>query len=114
MFQSNHSLNKKGVSLIEVIIAALIFSITSAGLFSTFSAQRIATERSQRQLQAAYYARQVLEELRAKVDQQNWDSGDLSIGTHNVTSGIFTASYEVTEDSTGLRRVNLTVTWNEP
>ena len=103
-----------GISLIEVVLAALIFSITSAGLFSTFSAQRIATERSERRLQAVYYARQVLEELRARVDQRNWDSGDLSIGTHNLSSGAFNAAYNVTQDPTGLRRVDLTVSWNEP
>lgn len=67
-------MNKKGVSLVEVTIAALIFSIAAAGLFIVLSQQRQTSDRSERRLQAAYYAKQLLEELRAKVDQRNWNT----------------------------------------
>lgn len=57
--------------MVEVIIASLIFSITIAGVFSVFTAQRNAAKTAQRKLQAAYLIRQILEDLRAKVDQRN-------------------------------------------
>ena len=114
----------KGFSLVEVMMATLIFAIAAAGLFSTFRVQREYSNRSERKLQAAYCGRQVLEELRAKVDQRNWDSGDLQEGNHtyNLFSSpcnIFTATYTVTNVvinsvNTGGRKVSLNVTWNEP
>ncbi len=110
--------NQKGASLVEVTIAALIFSIAAAGLFATFTTQRRASDRAERRLQAAYYGRQIFDNFRAKVDQRNWGdlSSNLSVGTHTLPpSGPYTASYTVTEDpTTGVRKVNLTIQWNEP
>ena len=108
-------INQNGASLVEVLIAALIFTIAATGLFTTFASQRETTKRSQRQVQAAYYGRQVLEELRSKVDQRNWDSGDLQEGVHNLApSGPYSATYTVTTTANGGRKVDLTITWNEP
>ena len=67
--------NSCGFTLVEVIISSVIFSIAAVGLFSTFTAMREASARSERRLQAAYYEKQLLEDLRAKVDQGIWGSG---------------------------------------
>ncbi len=107
-------LNQNGVSLVEIIIAALIFTIAATGLLTTFASQRETSQRSQRKVQAAYYGRQVLEELRSKVDQRNWDSGDLSEGVHTLSSGQYNATYTVTATANGGRKVDLNITWNEP
>ena len=114
----------KGFSLIEVIMAALIFAIATGGLFSTFRVQREYSNKSERKLQAAYCGRQVLEELRSKIDQRNWDSGNLQEGTRTYTfasapCSAFTAAYTVTNVvinsvTTGGRKVTLNVNWNEP
>ena len=118
------SKNKAGVSLIEVTIGALIFSIAAVGLFSTFQAQRITTEQTEKRLEAAYVARQVLEDLRTKVDPANWNfGGALAVGSHTPPSITgsppsniqYTVTYNViTEPDPGIRRVDLTVSWNEP
>ncbi len=104
---------EKGFSLIEIIAAILIFSIASVGLFSTFAAQRESTERSERRLQAAYLGRQVLEELRAKIDAMSWDSGDLSEGVHlyPTNSALFNVSYTVINAAAGGRKVTLTINY---
>jgi len=119
MFVVNH---KSGFSLIEVIMAAVIFSIAAVGLFSTFSVQRESSDRSERRLQAAYCGRQVLEELRAKIDQRNWDSGYLQEGVHPPLLSYtlappcdaYLVNYTVANVATGGRKVTLNITWNEP
>lgn len=112
--------NKKAVSLIEVTIGALIFSISAAGLFSVFRAQRFATEQTENRLEAAYVARQVLEDLRTKVDPQTWNTGALTLGAHTLPPipssnplVTYNVTYNVTEPEAGvdIRRVDLTVTW---
>jgi len=109
--------NNQGFSLLEALVAAVVFIIASMGLFSSFTVQRQSLEHSGRRLQAAIFAQEVLEDLRAKVDQTNWDSGDLQIGGHTVVSadGRYTATYTVSEDAvTKMRKVDLVVSWNEP
>ena len=104
----------------EVTIAALIFSIAAVGLFSAFQAQRMTTEQTEKRLEAGYVAREVLEDLRTKVDPANWGPGGLlengttqtrTIGRSNMN---YTVTYTVTEPNPGIRRVDLTVSWNEP
>lgn len=109
--------NTQGFSLLEALVAAVVFVIATTGLFSVFTTQRQSLDRSSRRLQAANFAKEVLEDLRAKVDQSNWDTGDMQIGNHSITSadGRYTADYVVSEDATTkVRKVDLTVTWNEP
>ncbi len=109
----------KGFSIVEVTMAAVVFSITAIGIITTISVLRAPSAESERRTVAAYYGQQLLEDLRAKVDQRIWASGDLSIGNHTFSNAIngktYTASYIVTEVySGGPRRVALTVDWTEP
>ena len=110
--------NKKAVSLVEVTIGALIFSIAAAGLFSVFGAQRATTEQTESRLKAAYAARQVLEDLRTKVDPENWNGGGvLALGTHTRSirpagsTTTYNVAYTVTEPDPDIRRLDLTISW---
>lgn len=112
--------NKNGISLVEVIVAAVIFVIAAFGMFSTLSMMRVSSDATDERLQAAYFGRQILEELRAKVDQRAFCAttgdfiNDLSVGVHNYPDpgGQFTSQYNVTEDPiTHVRRVDLTIQW---
>lgn len=111
----------KGLSLIEVLISAVLFSIAALGMFSTLSMMRVSSDVSDRRLAAAYFGRQCLEQLRAKVDQRYFNGTDftneLSLGSHSCPAdpnGVYTATYTVTEDATTkARKVTLSVTWNE-
>jgi len=110
-----------GLSLIEVLISAVLFSIAALGMFSTLSMMRVSSDVSDKRLGAAYFGRQCLEQLRAKVDQRAFSGADytneLSLGVHNCPvdpNGVYSATYTVTEDATTkARKVNLSVTWNE-
>lgn len=105
-----------GFSITEVTVAALIFALTAAGITSTIAALRMPSATSERDLQAAYYGQNILDNLRAKVDQRTWADTDtatnpLAVGTHTLPpSGGYTAVYNVTDDGGG-RKVDLTITW---
>ncbi len=108
---------KTGFSLVEVLVASILFLITVAGLFAAFSQSRVNSEHVDKRLQAAYIGRQVLEELRAKVDQRTWDvlNSDLSLGSHSMTRNIFIINYVVSEDASypNTRKVVMNITWTE-
>lgn len=96
----------------EAALAAIIFAIAAAGIFSTVAVMRQPGAESEDRIGAAYFGQQVLENLRAKVDQGTWDTGELDPNrTHTVTSGIYTATYNVTTESSGAKKVTLQVTW---
>ncbi len=123
----------KGFSLVEVIIASLIFSITIAGVFSVFTAQRNATKTAQRKLQAAYLTRRILEDLRAKVDQRNLNIPSVwwlltcnnppqppqpwpqPLSTNLPGAQLNYVCWEIPtgQPGAGSRQLTLTLTWNE-
>ncbi len=119
----NQYINQRGVSLVEILISAVIFSIAALGMFSTLSMMRVSSDVSDKRLGAAYFGRQCLEQLRAKVDQRAYDqvsgdfTNDLSLGNHNCPddpNGVYTATYTVTIDPTNQsRKVAVTVSWDE-
>ena len=119
-----------GFTILEVAIAAIIFSIAVAGIFSSISMIRRSQANggknqqvSGKKLQAAYCAKQLLESWRANVDQPTWDSGALRLtgnpktltnvcpgsGTYDVTYNVFSVSGA----SDSPRRVDLTISWTE-
>lgn len=112
---------EKGFTLIEVIVASIIFIMTAAGLLATISAISRPAAISERELTAATIARGVIERLRKDIDAESWSdsTGNLSIGSHTmtpltVTGKTFARSYAVTTDaSTGGRNISVTVTWDE-
>ena len=70
--------------MVEVVVAAVIFSLAAAGLFVSFTAIRQSSDRAERRVQAAYIVKQLSDELRAKVDQGIWDDGS---GNWNIFPG---------------------------
>ncbi len=67
---------------------------------------------SARKLAAAYIGKQMLDDLRGKVDGRTWDSvnSDLTVGNHNRTIGNYFVAWTVVNTSGGnLRYVNMTI-----
>ncbi len=108
-----HKHQTAGFSIIEVTVAALIFALTAVGIVSTVSSLRTPSATSEKDLQAAYYGQNILDDFRAKVDEGTWTdpSNPLAVGTHTLSpSGIYNAVYTVTDHGTG-RNVVLNITW---
>ncbi len=110
---------KSGFSLVEIVIAAMIFLFATAGLLASFTQNRTTSKGSERRVQAAYVGREVLESLRSKVDQRDWAATNslLAPGSvHVYQSGEFTATYTVEGIEVGgienaIRKVTLNVAW---
>ncbi len=113
--------------MVEVLVAAIIFTIAALGTFASIAAIRKPAAISERKLTAAYYGRQILEDLRSKVDARNFNpttrqyngGTDFSIGSHplgttTIDGTIYTANYNVTSVAgTNLFQVALDITWTE-
>jgi len=94
------NLNNTGFTLLEILLAAIIFVITVAGLFATLNAVRRPVIDKESALDASNFGKQVLESLRSKVDASTYYNpcvavnpdntcGDfsLSLGNHEVPQG---------------------------
>ncbi len=115
--------NEGGFSFIEIVVASVIFSITTVGVLTTFSLLRQPAKDTDKKLQASYMAERLLEELRSQVDASTWNTAGGSLdpntahsfpGFTDPATGItYTGySYTVTEDpTTKARTVNLTLNW---
>lgn len=113
--------SNQAVSLVEVVVASLIFLLAAAGALGAFSmAQKMSTV-SEKEIVAANYGRQLLEDLRANVDQRTWNAWILTCDstwrawpTAPSAWDAFQGSvqYNCYQDpSTGLRKVTLSVNW---
>jgi prepilin-type N-terminal cleavage/methylation domain-containing protein len=106
-------MNKKGFSIMESLVAAMIFSIGVVGVFAAMSSQKAPSEESDDRIKAALAGKQLLESLRSKVNAADYaaNTGELSLGAHNVSLGTWTATYTVTNAGNNVRKVDLTITW---
>ncbi len=116
-----------GFTIVEVLVATVIFTIAALGTFSTIASIRKPAAVSERKLQGAYYAKQILEDLRPQVDARNWNpatgqysSGDLTMGTHllsttTINGTPYISSYVVSTvaGTPNLFQVQVMVNWTE-
>ena len=111
---------KTGFSIVEVIIATVIFSIVAAGLFATISSLNQPAQESQEAVTAVLIAKQILEELYTEVNATTWDetankltvSGPTDLAPIVIGGKTYTPTKTVTADpDTSGRYVTLTVSW---
>ena len=116
-------------TLVEILVSMLILVIVVAGIMSSFISTQRLISRSTRRLQASYYARQILEELREGVNGQAWVN---PAGTRlepqpgvwkpcGINLGAFAnlpfngvCDYEVQAILNNCRQVNVRIRWQEP
>jgi len=95
-------LNTEAFTLLEVLLAAIIFIISIAGVFVTLNAIRIPVLNKENQLSATVFSKQVLDALYSQVNAQattnfygtcngTCTTFDLQLGTHQVSYGTFNA-----------------------
>ena len=87
-------------TLMEVLLASVIFIISVGGLFLTLTAVRAPVQTKENQLAANVFSKQVLEYLHSQVDQSTFYSAcpaichnfDLTLATHYVNNDTVTAA----------------------
>ncbi|MBF0503742.1 MAG: type II secretion system protein [Candidatus Omnitrophica bacterium] len=83
-----NKINKSAFTLLEILLSAIIFVISVAGIFATLNAVRQPVVQKQRSLTAAILGQQLLESLRTQVDASQLTSGTwpLALGLHNTAA----------------------------
>ena len=109
--------NKNGFSLLEVIIAAVIFTITAAGLLTVISLTRRPAQNSRAKVQAMFRLKLLLDQLSSLVSADRWfnNASNLAVGTYNYSDGVYNISYVITyadpADVNGPRSVTANVSY---
>ena len=67
-----NSMNKRSFSLIELIVAATILSLTVGGLLYVVTTEKVVVSRTGRKVQATEAARGILENLKNEVRADQW------------------------------------------
>ena len=96
-------LNRSAFTLLEVLLASIIFVITIAGVFTTLNTMRTPVADKENSLQAAIFGRQVLEALRSQVDSSS------SANYYSCSNGIAGTTVSPCPDfalSLGVHQVN--------
>jgi len=84
---------RSAFTLLEVLLASVVFIVSIAGVFSTLTYVRAPVVSKENALSAAVFGKQVLESLRSQVDNTSYynscatnpcQSFDLTLGVHNV------------------------------
>ena len=119
--------NKKGFTITEVIVSALIIAVLSAGLFGAFSGAQRLLNLARHRMQAYNFSAEALDRLKSNYQYSSNPSMNIS-DNHDQSeieaSGILkgdianlggTLKYDVTEPQVnGYKQVTIKVHWDEP
>lgn len=107
---------RAGFTLVEVVVAAVIFTIAVTGVFASLASLKKPVVTNDKALEAAYCGQQFLEGLRAAVDARDWSTGKLApavgvTGSPCVINGTtYTVTYTITAVGNA-RKATVTVSW---
>ena len=113
--------DKKGLSLLEIIISALIMSLLVTGLANLFISGKRLLLHNRAKMTGGELGRHFLDPLQMDVRQDQWGSNCLSGGgcaaaSETVDNITYTSGYTVTNGApiANLNKVKVNITWNEP
>lgn len=113
-------MNKKGLSLLEVLIAAFILSLVVTGLLAVFISGKRLVLHSRTRITGGELGTYFLDPLQQEVRQDEWGDNCLSNTSNCVTQdetlgGITYSANYITNavGTTNLRSVTVNITWNE-
>lgn len=129
------TISKFGFTLVEILVSTLILALVVSGIMASFISSQRFISRSQRRLQATYFARQMFEQLREGVNAQDWANPlgtrlevqpgvwrpcGIDLGTWDDLGSPFagTCDYMVEQaplqGPQGYRQVQVRIRWQEP
>lgn len=120
--------NKSGFTLVEIIMASVIFVLVIVGLMGVFVAGNKQIIHVRERMTSAELGKLFVDPLQIDVDQRTWNqpgnrliTGNTFSATEKVNNRNFTATSTVADAATDtalagtdLRRVTTKITWNEP
>jgi len=124
-------MQKKGFTLIEILVAALLLALVMTGLVNVFVAGKRHTLHTRSKMQAAELGRLFLAPLQTQVKQSDWNSSSNDYNSPNLLQKgtrtgspepldriDYTPTYEISvppgfSSDSPMRKVKVTITWNE-
>lgn len=122
----------RGFTLLEIIIATIILSLTVLGLMGVFLSGNSWVLHFRERATSAELGKLFVDPLQMDVRQDTWDSNELNVSAdpvprvnQTINNRIFTTTYTVADGkpasanydpvlaNTELRRVSMTVNWEE-
>jgi len=118
-------MDKKGLTLLEIIVSVLILALVMTGIANIFLAGKRHLGHTRSKIQAAELGRLFVAPLQKDVRQDKWGSNCLSAGSgcpgaQTIGSITYTPTYAISDVNVGvgstlpLRKVKVTIKWNEP
>jgi len=104
----NHKKSKSGMTLIEVMIASLLFIMGLTTFLSAFTVIQRASKATDNRMAAMYQARTIIEILQS----ESYDSPYLYIGKHTLSYATYTISLSTKYKAT--KNISVTVPWISP
>lgn len=83
-----NKLNKQGMSLVEVILAGLLFSLSVAGFYAALRTSNDKLENSRRSVEAARYAQEIASRLSSNIGADTWNNPEYSVGVLHTAIGV--------------------------
>lgn len=112
--------DRKALTLIEILVAALILAIVMAGLVNVYIASRRYVIHARLRMTGGELGRSFLEPLRMEVRQDSWGSNCLSNSagcpsSETIDNIGYNSTYNINDVAgTNLRRVTVSIAWTEP
>ena len=104
-------------SMVEVIVAAVVFTLAVVGILASMGRARMPVTQSDQRLKAASLASNILGGLRSGLSSDSWDTSIFSEADnpHEFTNipGYpgYNATYNIVVDDIGGKKLDLTVSW---
>jgi len=96
----------KGIALTEIMISVLILGIAISAMLGSFVIGRFSTSKAKHRIQALNHVRAAMEQYLNNASTYTLPDGDIK--TLNGTCSVVSAYH-----SPGLRKVTVTISWNE-
>lgn len=111
---------KKGFTLLEILVAAIILALVMTGIANIFLASKKYVIHGRSRIQGAELGRAFLAPLQMGVRQDQWGNNCVSANVgcpsvQTIDSIKYTPTYEVSQvPGTEMRKVKVQIKWNEP
>jgi len=109
-------MDKKALTLLEIIVAMIILSLVMTGLVNVFVAGKQLVQHSRNRMSAGELGKRFIDPLQGYVREDTWSSNPLGTNSlANSSIGIYTASYILSNhpsDAT-IKKVKTTISWTE-
>jgi Tfp pilus assembly protein PilV len=111
-------MNKRALTLLEIVISTVILALVMTGLVNVFVAGRRLVQHSRYRMSAGELGKRFIDPLQGHVRQDTWGTGSnfFSSAYSSSSSGVYTANYTTSShpSDSEIKKVKTVVSWVEP